>query len=133
MTVIVITGGLGQGKTLYMSFLAHKIASEKNVPIYANYALQDALEAHAGKIKPGSVIAIDEAQYSKVYFEDQPEENTLIVTVHRKEQLKLPKDAGIINVERNDNEIKASNGDVIGIEDYCDLYDAFKIPFPCIV
>lgn len=134
MTIIVITGHTGAGKTMYMSYLARKIASEREVPLYANYALKGAQEAFAGSIKPGSVIAIDEAQNSKIYFEDQPEENTLIVAVHRKEYLEnLPSNSEIIKVERIDSDILASNGEVICIEDFYDWYDAFKPAFPCIV
>ncbi|WP_332651631.1 hypothetical protein [Lysinibacillus sp. 54212] len=128
--IIVITGAVGQGKTIYMSYLANEIATEQNMKLYSNYRLLNSSDVNL--YEKGSVIAIDEAQYSTILF-DNHEENTLIVAVHDANWLKLPKDAVIINVQRENDIIIASNGDEISISEHCHLYDAFEPAYKCTV
>lgn len=118
MTVIAITGLVGQGKTVFLSYLAHKISNEKKMPIYANYHLKGSKSFNDLGDNKGVILAIDEA--SEISYENQ-KENILILTAQDVKKLNLPEDAMVFSVSRKDDKIFSSLGDEISLKQYLHL------------
>lgn len=120
MTVIAITGFVGQGKTVFLSYLAHKISSERKMPIYANYPLKDSKSVNDLCGNKGVILAIDEANFSEMSYENQ-KENILIVTAQDVKKLNLAESAMVVTVARKEDKIISSLGDEILLKEYLHL------------
>lgn len=120
--VIVIVGGIGQGKTIYMSYLAKKIAKKTGAKLYSNYALRGSEEIR--HTTESAVIAVDEAQRYKQSF-NHVTNKLIMLTAFNRNYVSIPKDALIIEVQKIGDCIYSSLGDVIKISEYQNLYDAF--------
>lgn len=118
MTVIAITGFVGQGKTIFLSYLAHKISSEKKMPIYANYPLKGSKSVNDLGNNKGVILAIDEA--SEISYKNQ-KENILIVTAQDVKKLNLDESAMVVTVARKEDKIVSSLGDEILFKEFLHL------------
>lgn len=131
---IVITGGIGQGKTMYMSYLAHQIAQmDKDVygNIYSNYELKNSERIVPGQPLKNAIIAIDEAHktlYRGQILSDECNkiyDNCIIIfATHHISMIKdVPANAEHIKVKKDGDLIMLESGDYIYINAFKDLYN----------
>ena len=138
MEIIIITGRIGAGKTLYMSYLAHELAKEKNANIVANYAIEKGVQYPENS---PIIVAVDEINIFRHFLKDLKDFHehanrlvkgiTYICTTTKLEFIEkdfIPKNAKIINVEKVEDCITTSEGELIKISEENIKYDALKMP-----
>lgn len=116
MKIMIIIGGIGGGKTLYMTHLARKIAIENEMALYANYDVKGVKYDNSR----GRVVAIDEAHFilgrykathQTVAYIKNLQADYLLMTAYTLNQLpkEIIKDAEVITVKKDEitNEIHA--------------------------
>lgn len=146
--VICITGGIGEGKTIAMSTIAHELKNENNAILYSNYKLKDAIDSGKLKFKQQKIIVcLDEIEYvlqhSQSSFDTllefaKEKDVVILFTSFSKERLPgyLRKEIDVslsVNKDRETStvELRDMNGEykrVIKIDDSAILYDAFVLP-----